>query len=123
MKKAYRMGSSKDRRSLASQECAEHDGPEEIAERVEGEGNTSAAEGTARYMDGARETGTADDTCDILEEAGKGARAKQHGPWLAYAFVVFRDKEEASEAMAVFDGARLAEGWVAKVSRVLLFVS
>lgn len=123
MKKAYRMGSSKDRRSLASQECAEHDGATEIGENVEGEGNTYAAEGTVRCKDGARETGTADDTCDIPEEAGKGSRVKQHGPWLAYAFVVFRDKEEASEAMAVFDGARLAEGWVARVSRVLRFVS
>ena len=32
-------------------------------------------------------------------------------PWLGYAFVLFRDREEAEEALRAFGGRTLAGGW------------
>ena len=97
VKKGYRMGSSRDR-SAALAAC-EHEQEQQVQEDHEREDITTFG-GVQEEGDGSM--------------AGK-ARRRKHGAWLGYAFVVFRDEEEAAEARAAFDGVELAKGWKPRV--------
>ena len=97
VKKAYRKGSRRDRRSSPSQDYVEQDHAVEVkgeSEKTKKEENTGAAEDTFDRI-------LSEDASKEAGEVGIGSRVKQQAPWLGYAFVVFRDEEEAAEAKAV----------------------
>ena len=51
------------------------------------------------------------------EKKTKKEKRKDLTGWLGYAFVVFRDKEEASEAMAHYNSLDAGCGWVLRVKQ------
>lgn len=67
------------------------------------------AEAAAAAAEGVREPASPEDALQAAREAAIGPR-NSAGEWLGYAFVEFRDHDEAAEALKLFDGAPVGEG-------------